>query len=189
MPDIHSEKCIADQKRWREAVAEYNDKWPNHCLTCHGWGITGNGYDYQTGYTDIDPCDICGDDCPRCGQKTFDWAEGTVTVCSACGFDFDHPEGEPQEPDCLCYLLPENDPLTQPEVVYHHFSKRNPIEHVTVCVREEMDEEQARRFAVESGYESHLKGGWRFRNRLACSCEDEYRDKRKLHHIFFSAGV
>lgn len=67
-------------------------------------------------------------------------------------------------------------------------SKRNPIEHVTVCVREETSEEQAREFAVLSGCESR-KGGWRFRNRLACSCEDEYRDKRKLHHIFFSAGV
>lgn len=117
MPDtIHSEKCIADQKRWREAVETYNRRWPNHCKACHGWGVTGSAReDYDTGMIDIDPCDDCeqSDQCPRCGAHTFDWSgAGGITKCADCLFDIDCPEGEPQEPECGCYMLPENDPLT-----------------------------------------------------------------------------
>lgn len=106
MPNTnHTDKCIADQERWRERVATYNRRYPNHCKTCHGWGLSGSARtDWDTGMIDIDPCDDCGDNCPRCGAKTFDWSgEGLITKCADCLFNVDAPEGEPQwDGDCGC---------------------------------------------------------------------------------------
>jgi hypothetical protein len=112
----HKKSCAEAFARYEERLAAWNEKHPNHCRTCGGWG----GHEYYENQSPLgsgqvwlmrnwDTCPDCLDKgrCPICGAL-FPKDEEEYAVCPAdprCGWNWvgkglEIP-GEP--PECYCY--------------------------------------------------------------------------------------
>lgn len=84
----HKDGCWYPKDMLEEAA--YQERWPNHCGRCDGWG----GFpfhDSDTGYSGADPCPECleRNRCPRCGGGIIAeayWDASQYAVCDNCGY-------------------------------------------------------------------------------------------------------
>ena len=102
---VHTNACTNRQLAFQKAVAEYNEKWPNHCKKCGGH----SGRSYPATYNDpgdFEECSdcICQGRCPRCGDDRYysDWE--TDSPCKNCGWTY-KDGGAPEPPDCECHEM------------------------------------------------------------------------------------
>ena len=84
----------------------YAEKWPNHCRSCNGWGVTTFSQSVPYGSTSAsfdtqDPCDACTmhGKCARCGERGLACEENgddeIITgegPCKLCGWNYDDGE-------------------------------------------------------------------------------------------------
>jgi len=95
------ERELAAEKEHAEAVnkaaAEWDQKWPDHCKSCNGWG--GSVFYENHGLPGVGEAmfDECGaiEDltiCHRCGKHGLN--EDGEGPCSECGWNYD--DGKPQ---------------------------------------------------------------------------------------------
>lgn len=123
----HTEFCKRQFKYYDEGLKKYEDKWPNYCKHCDGWGGFWSQYDPSppgislgAGYImDFDTCEHCTDKgiCPRCGKKDTTNALMDMTYedleykCPHCGWKADTDDedswGLPESPVCCCEMEQE----------------------------------------------------------------------------------
>ena len=106
----HTKECQASYDKWQAEANAYTSYWPNHCKSCHGYGVfysPGNRWEPPS----TDPCDecVCNGKCPRCGELTFE--DDTLDICSKCGFNLTNGVGGPQDFECNCWDSYEDDLL------------------------------------------------------------------------------
>jgi hypothetical protein len=119
----HTLECWTEQKEFAKHLKAFEEKYPNYCRHCGGWGVFVSQYDPSPagislgpGYMlESDPCPKCMEngDCPLCGHhhEDEDWGSDFPTVCESCGWTEDTTEGAPDIGDCGCYLLEETEDL------------------------------------------------------------------------------
>jgi hypothetical protein len=116
----HSKYCLEQTQRYVDFVADFEEKYPNYCKKCDGWGGKWERYDPSpagvslgSGYMeDFEPCEDCIDalplKCPRCGFPYLRWViqqrQGiNFSPCPRCNWSEEDPDGIPTDtPECFC---------------------------------------------------------------------------------------
>jgi hypothetical protein len=102
-------ECRAAFAEYSRQCREYEERWSDHCDTCHGAGGWMVAYDpspagvaLSPGFMwEFEPCQDCEGLCPRCAQP-MDHNEDTP--CPHCGWNWGKSEGDamPESPECWC---------------------------------------------------------------------------------------
>jgi len=111
---IHSQECIDKQAALQKAIADWKQRWPNHCDNCLGAGAFVVPGDWWT--PDMqEPCGVCSDQgrCARCGEEGLTSEErGDVTTgegpCRSCSWNYDD-ECPSIDGPCACELAEEDE--------------------------------------------------------------------------------
>ena len=127
----HTDKCLALQKKYADAIRAWEARYPQYCHTCYGSGFLETRDSVPYGSTNVtlvgeDPCPQCVEKgiCPRCGKfLIFDPDNDEREICVFCKWD--EKNGDPRPPDfegpCECEMteikefqeqniMPSNDP-------------------------------------------------------------------------------
>lgn len=103
----HHKECDDNHREYERLLKEFEDKYPNYCRKCGGYG----GFHDYGGYWEppsFDECEcLSSGHCPQCGKPTF--TEGDEEECSACGWNMENPNTAPEPPECWCDYGYEDD--------------------------------------------------------------------------------
>lgn len=104
----HTDACIASDAKYKMDYDAWNEKWPNACDNCRGYGSFNSPGSYWEP-PDCEPCPDCTDKgiCARCGAPGLTSEDrGNDSTgegpCIKCGWNYDDGQPPLREDPCEC---------------------------------------------------------------------------------------